>query len=106
MVNFVPNSASALARQIKQDRREGQTPIAVIASAGTVNTGATDPLQEIADVGRDSDVWLHVDGAYGTPAILSDKYEEARAAMRSADSVALDPCKWLCGPVEAGLMLI
>ena len=97
---------SALALQIEQDRREGRTPIAVIASAGTVNTGAIDPLQEIADVCRDSDVWLHVDGAYGAPAILSETYQPALAAIRLADSVALDPHKWLCVPVEAGLVLI
>ena len=97
---------SALALQVKRDRLEGLTPIAVIASAGTVNTGAIDPLQEIADVCRDADVWLHVDGAYGAPAILSEKYEQALAAMRLADSVALDPHKWLCVPVEAGLVLI
>jgi aromatic-L-amino-acid/L-tryptophan decarboxylase len=97
---------SALAARIKQDRREGLTPIAVIASAGTVNTGAIDPLQEIAEVCREHDVWLHVDGAYGAPAILSKQYERALAAIAFADSVALDPHKWLSVPVEAGLVLI
>jgi aromatic-L-amino-acid/L-tryptophan decarboxylase len=97
---------SALAAAIKQDRRNGLTPIAVIASAGTVNTGAVDPLSEIAEVCREQDVWLHVDGAYGAPAILSKQYERALAAIALADSVALDPHKWLCVPVEAGLVLI
>jgi aromatic-L-amino-acid decarboxylase len=97
---------SALAAQVKRDRLEGRTPVAVIASAGTVNTGAIDPLREIADVCHEYDVWFHVDGAYGAPAVLSEKYEAALAEMRLADSVALDPHKWLCVPVEAGLVLI
>jgi aromatic-L-amino-acid/L-tryptophan decarboxylase len=97
---------SALAAQIKQDRLEGRIPVAVIASAGTVNTGAIDPLHEIADICQQHDVWLHVDGAYGGPAILSEKYESALAPMRLADSIALDPHKWLSVPVEAGLVLI
>lgn len=97
---------SALAAQIQQDRRDGHTPIAVVASAGTVNTGAIDPLEEIAHVCREHDVWLHVDGAYGAPAVLSETYGSELAAIRLADSVALDPHKWLCVPVEAGLVLI
>ena len=99
-------SPSALAARIKQDRRDGLTPIAVIASAGTVNTGAVDPLQEIAEVCQEYDVWLHVDGAYGAPAILSEQYASALGAIAVADSLALDPHKWLCVPVEAGLILI
>jgi glutamate/tyrosine decarboxylase-like PLP-dependent enzyme len=97
---------SALAARIALDRREGRTPLAVIASAGTVNTGAIDPLEEIAEVCRTHGVWLHVDGAYGAPAILSADYARALAAIRMADSIALDPHKWLCVPVEAGLVLI
>jgi aromatic-L-amino-acid/L-tryptophan decarboxylase len=96
----------ALAARIKQDRQEGFTPVAVIASAGTVNTGAIDPLAAIADVCREHDVWLHVDGAYGAPAILSERHASSLAAIALADSVALDPHKWLCVPVEAGLVLI
>jgi glutamate/tyrosine decarboxylase-like PLP-dependent enzyme len=96
----------ALAARIKQDRQDGLTPVAVIASAGTVNTGAIDPLDAIAEVCREYDVWLHIDGAYGAPAILSERYESSLAAISLADSVALDPHKWLCVPVEAGLVLI
>jgi aromatic-L-amino-acid/L-tryptophan decarboxylase len=96
----------SLAAAIARDRSEGCTPIAVIASAGTVNTGAIDPLSDIAEVCREHDVWLHVDGAYGAPAILSDKYGAELEGMRLADSVALDPHKWMCVPVEAGLVLI
>jgi aromatic-L-amino-acid decarboxylase len=97
---------SVLAAIIEQDRREGLTPMAVIASAGTVNTGAIDPLEEIAEVCQECDVWLHVDGAYGAPAILAKQYEHALGAIARADSVALDPHKWLCVPVEAGLVLV
>ncbi|MCA1585989.1 MAG: aminotransferase class I/II-fold pyridoxal phosphate-dependent enzyme [Acidobacteria bacterium] len=97
---------SALAAAIKQDRRNRLAPVAVIASAGTVNTGAVDPLREIAEVCREHNVWLHVDGAYGAPAILSEQYETALAPIAFADSAALDPHKWLCVPVEAGLVLI
>jgi aromatic-L-amino-acid decarboxylase len=96
----------SLAAAIARDRSEGCTPIAVIASAGSVNTGAIDPLSDIAEVCREHDVWLHVDGAYGAPAILSDKYGVELEGMRLADSVALDPHKWMCVPVEAGLVLI
>lgn len=97
---------SSLAAAIERDRSEGHTPVAVIASAGTVNTGAIDPLDDIAGVCRQHDVWLHVDGAYGAPAILSDRYASALEGLRLADSVALDPHKWMCVPVEAGLVLI
>jgi aromatic-L-amino-acid decarboxylase len=96
----------ALAAMIAADRAAGRTPIAVIASAGTVNTGAIDPLDAIADVCRDHAVWLHVDGAYGAPAIMSTSYRDRLAALSRADSIALDPHKWLCVPVEAGLVLI
>jgi aromatic-L-amino-acid/L-tryptophan decarboxylase len=97
---------SALAAAIKEDRREGRTPVAVIASAGTVNTGAIDPLDEIAEVCREHYVWLHVDGAYGAPAIMSERYARTLEAIALSDSVALDPHKWLCIPVEAGLVLV
>ena len=97
---------SALSAAIERDRREGHTPVAVIASAGTVNTGAIDPLWDISEVCRAHSVWLHVDGAYGAPAVLSDQYSPELAPIRLADSVALDPHKWLCVPVEAGLVLI
>jgi aromatic-L-amino-acid/L-tryptophan decarboxylase len=78
----------------------------VIASAGTVNTGAIDPLDEIADICARHGVWLHVDGAYGAPAILAAKYKELLSALARADSLALDPHKWLYVPVEAGLVLV
>jgi len=96
----------ALDTIIRGDRENGCTPIAVIASAGTVNTGAIDPLDRIADVCSKHNVWLHVDGAYGGPAILARQYSDELSALARADSIALDPHKWLCVPVEAGLVLV
>ncbi len=95
-----------LADLLEADRRGGEAPMAVVATAGTVNTGAIDPLDEIADVCRRHGVWMHVDGAYGAPAILSERYRTALAPMARADSVAVDPHKWLYVPVEAGLVLV
>jgi glutamate/tyrosine decarboxylase-like PLP-dependent enzyme len=96
----------ALAAAIEADLRAGLRPIAVVANAGTVNTGAIDPIAEIAHVCREGHVWLHVDGAYGAAAILSPRYRGALDALRFADSVALDPHKWLYVPIEAGLVLV
>jgi len=96
----------ALARAIEQDLRDGARPLAVVASAGTVNSGAIDPIREIAHVCREGHVWLHVDGAYGAAAILSRTFRHALEPIALADSVALDPHKWLCVPVEAGLVLV
>jgi len=95
-----------LKRTVTADRMAGKLPIAVIASAGTVNTGAVDPLADIAAVCAQHDVWLHVDGAYGAPAVLLlDAWATARAGLARADSIALDPHKWLYAPVDAGLIL-
>ena len=91
---------------IDRDRAAGHRPIAVMASAGTVNTGAIDPLGEIAALCRRYDVWLHVDGAYGAPAVLTDRYRTELQTLALADSVAVDPHKWLYVPVEAGLVLV
>lgn len=97
---------SALDSAIRQDKAAGRVPVAVIASAGTVNTGAIDPLDEIADVCAQHGVWLHVDGAYGAPAILTAKYKKPLAALARADSLTVDPHKWLYVPVAAGLVLV
>jgi aromatic-L-amino-acid/L-tryptophan decarboxylase len=96
----------ALATAIERDLAAGHRPIAVAASAGTVNTGAIDPLGAIADVCRRYGLWLHVDGAYGAPAILTEQYRAELEPIGLADSVAMDPHKWLYIPVEAGLVLV
>jgi glutamate/tyrosine decarboxylase-like PLP-dependent enzyme len=91
---------------ITADLAAGQTPMAVVASAGTVNTGAVDPLEDVAEICRQRDVWLHVDGAYGAPAVLTARYRDRLQGLARCDSLALDPHKWLYVPVEAGLVLI
>jgi len=96
----------ALDAALEEDRNRNTQPIAAIATAGTTNTGAIDDLEAIAGVCRRHDVWMHVDAAYGGPAILSSEYGAAVHALSHADSVALDPHKWLFVPVEAGLVLI
>jgi len=97
---------SALDAAISRDEQSGRVPIAVIASAGTVNSGTIDPLDEIANVCEQHRVWLHVDGAYGAPAVLTSEYSDELSSLARADSIALDPHKWLYIPVEAGLVLV
>jgi len=104
-VDFTMDVA-ALAAAIARDAAGGVRPIAVVATAGTTNTGAIDDLEAIADVCRRHGVWMHVDAAYGGPAILSDENRDAVGAVALADSVALDPHKWLFVPVEAGLVFV
>ncbi|MBL8850555.1 MAG: aminotransferase class V-fold PLP-dependent enzyme [Planctomycetaceae bacterium] len=95
-----------LDRVIQQDRQYGHLPVVVAASAGTAGTGAIDPLRGIRDICAHHGVWFHVDAAYGGPAILSDRYRDQLAALRDADSLALDLHKWMSVPVEAGLALV
>jgi glutamate/tyrosine decarboxylase-like PLP-dependent enzyme len=96
----------ALEAAIEHDRERRVRPIAVVATGGSTNTGAIDDLSAIADLCRRHDVWMHVDAAYGGPAILSTGYADALHAIAQADSVALDPHKWLFVPVEAGLVVV
>lgn len=99
--------ADALRDLLERDRQAGAIPVALTASVGTVNTGAIDPLDELADVCAEHGLWLHVDGAYGGPAaLLLDRFANVAAAIARADSLALDPHKWLYVPVDAGLVLI
>lgn len=93
----------ALTAAIADDRKAGQTPIAIVGTAGTVNTGAIDPLSEIADIAEREALWLHVDGAYGGLAALAapDRFR----GLDRADSVSLDAHKWLYQVVECGCLL-
>ncbi len=93
----------ALASAIAADRAAGKTPFVVVASAGTVTTGAIDPLGEIAEIARATDLWLHVDGAYGGLAALArpDLFE----GLALADSLSLDAHKWLYQPLDCGCLL-
>lgn len=110
-IRWVPTDAglrmdvSALRRQLEADQAAGDVPCVVIGTAGSVSTGAIDPLREIADLCTEHDVWFHVDGAYGAfAAALPDASVDLRALTR-ADSVAVDPHKWLYAPLEAGCAL-
>jgi aromatic-L-amino-acid decarboxylase len=92
---------------LRADGAAGKLPVAVVATAGTVNTGAVDPLAEIAAVCARHRVWLHVDAAYGGPAVLLlPGLATARRGLAAADSLGLDAHKWLYVPVDAGLVLI
>ena len=97
---------AALDGMLAEDVTAGQMPVAVIASAGTVNTGAIDPIDEIAAVCARHNVWLHIDAAYGGAAIMTRKYSQPLSALSRADSIAFDPHKWMYVPVDAGLVLV
>ena len=88
------------------DRAAGRAPFCVCASAGTVNTGAIDPLDAIADVCAEEQLWFHVDGAYGAPGVLDPAVAARFAGMARADSLAVDPHKWLSIPVECGCAFV
>src|SRR5215813_11964342 len=95
----------ALRQRIEADLREGLRPFCVVGSAGTVNTGVVDPLSEIANVANEFELWFHVDGAYGAPGVLDERKKHLFAGLERADSVSLDPHKWLYVPVDAGCLL-
>src|SRR6185436_3712625 len=88
---------------IRRDRGGGETPLAIVASAGTVSTGSIDPLEAIADQAREHGTWLHVDGAYGALAALA--IPEAFRGLSRAQSLSLDPHKWLYQPLDCGCLL-
>jgi aromatic-L-amino-acid/L-tryptophan decarboxylase len=98
--------AEAVARAIDRDRRQGLTPVAVVATAGTTLTGAVDPIGALADVCQARDVWLHVDGAYGLPAAAVPSCSHLFEGLERADSCAVDAHKWLYLPKACGIVLV
>jgi glutamate/tyrosine decarboxylase-like PLP-dependent enzyme len=92
-----------LEQAIQRDKAEGKIPIAVIASAGTVNTGSIDPLPEIAAIARRHELWMHLDGAYGALAAIAAPGKFT--GIDRADSLSLDPHKWLYQPLDCGCLL-
>lgn len=96
----------ALANAINADRRQGLVPFCVVATSGTVTTGSVDPLDDIADLCRRENLWLHVDGAYGALFRLSTTTHDLLDGIARADSVTLDPHKMLFAPLEAGALLV
>lgn len=97
---------SGLRRQIAEDRKQGHRPFLLVGNAGTVSTGAVDPLAEMAAIAREHGLWFHADGAYGAFAVLSDEAPRGLRALAEADSVAVDPHKWLYSALEAGCTLV
>jgi aromatic-L-amino-acid decarboxylase len=96
----------ALAALVEADRRAGLAPLAVIGTAGTTSTGAVDPLPQLARICADQGLWFHVDGAYGGFSRLAPEAPSELAAIAQADSLVLDPHKWLYIPLEAGCLLM
>ncbi|MGH9837388.1 MAG: pyridoxal phosphate-dependent decarboxylase family protein [Blastocatellia bacterium] len=97
---------AALRQAIERDRAAGRRPFCVVANAGTVNTGAIDPLDELARLCQQQNLWLHVDGAYGAAAVLCERGRRLLNGIERADSLALDPHKWLFQPFEIGCVLV
>lgn len=94
-----------LRERIKTDIQAGAKPFCIVGSAGTTNTGAVDPLSEISDVAKEFGLWFHVDGAYGAPAALDESKRALFAGLERADSISLDPHKWLYVPLDCGCLL-
>jgi glutamate/tyrosine decarboxylase-like PLP-dependent enzyme len=96
-------NVAELETAIGRDTQAGKVPIAVVANAGTVNTGAIDPLAEISEIARRNGMWMHVDGAYGALAAIADRGKFT--GLELADSLSLDPHKWLYQPLDCGCLL-
>lgn len=96
---------AALEEAIARDRAAGHKPFCVVATAGTTNSGAVDDLLALGEACRRHKLWLHVDGAYGASAIFSDQHRDLVRGIEGADSLTIDPHKWLAMPFSAGVML-
>src|SRR5690606_10203733 len=93
-------------RQLDEDKNAGKRPFCVLATAGTTNTGAVDPLGDIATICHDYDMWMHVDAAYGGAAVICKKGKKVLKGLELADSITIDPHKWLFQPYEIGCILV
>jgi glutamate/tyrosine decarboxylase-like PLP-dependent enzyme len=111
-IRWIPTTAgqrmdvAALRRRVEEDVRLGHRPFLAVGTAGTVSTGAVDPLAGIAAVCREHGMWFHVDGAYGAVAAQAEGAPADLAGLAEADSIAVDPHKWLYAPLEAGCVLV
>jgi glutamate/tyrosine decarboxylase-like PLP-dependent enzyme len=97
---------SALEQSIAEDRKAGFRPICVAGNAGTINTGAIDDLNALADICKKEDLWFHVDGAIGAVAVLAENVKPKLQGIERADSIALDLHKWMHIPFEAGCVIV
>ena len=111
-IRWIPTTPSnqinieILEKTIKEDLENGCTPMMLIGTAGDVSTGAVDNLQDLSKISKKYDLWFHVDGAYGVPAAVIPSYKNMFEGITEADSIALDPHKWLYSPLEAGCTLV
>jgi len=96
----------ALRHALDEDARRGIHPVAIVATAGTVNTGAIDPIEELADIAAERGIWLHVDGAYGLFGRLDERIAPLYRGIERADSAAVDPHKWLAVPLGCGATFV
>jgi glutamate/tyrosine decarboxylase-like PLP-dependent enzyme len=103
--NAAQMDIAQLEARIIQDKTAGFSPFCVVATAGTTNSGAIDDLTKVAEICRCHQLWLHVDGAYGAAAIFSDQHRGLVRGIELADSVTIDPHKWLAMPFAAGVVL-
>jgi aromatic-L-amino-acid/L-tryptophan decarboxylase len=95
----------ALEQAIREDIKAGKKPFCVVATAGTTNSGIVDDIVALADISHRYDLWLHADGAYGAAAVFSDKHRDLMRGIELADSITMDPHKWLAMPYAAGVIL-
>jgi len=95
-----------LSQTINDDLKSGKKPFLVVGNAGDVSTGVVDDLSDIATICKTHDLWFHIDGAYGIPAAVVPAFKNLFKGINDADSIALDPHKWLYAPLEAGCTLV
>ncbi len=95
-----------LRRVLERDQAEGAVPVALIASAGTVNSGAVDPIEEMAELADEFKTWLHIDGAYGLFGKLDPRVAPLYRGFENADSLVVDPHKWLAAPIGCGAVFV
>ena len=96
---------SGLRKAVRRDRANGLEPFCLVGSAGTTNTGAIDPLEELADIAHEEGLWYHIDAAYGGFAVLDPGTRPLLKGLELSDSVTLDPHKWLFQPYETGCLM-
>ena len=103
---FGQDCAPAVGQQMESDRSAGLVPALICATAGTAGTGRIEPVRELADLARQHGAWLHVDGAYGAPAAMLPEHAALAHGMGAADSLSIDPHKWLFAPLDIGCLLV